>query len=160
MIIREATRADSEWIFHHRHEMFAEGRVSEEVLDETDDMTRGYLTGDWTEDFRYFLAEIDGNIIGGCGLSIFRIPPFSGQRTGLMAYLFNMYVEPQERRKGVGNALLNHVVGLCIKEGVGLVLLHASELGRYLYSTYGFATSKSLMQLQICDKRFCFNSEM
>ncbi|MHA1959429.1 MAG: N-acetyltransferase family protein [Candidatus Thorarchaeota archaeon] len=149
MKIREATRADAEWVLHHRLGLFRESGASEDVLDETNAMTKYYLSLDWTEDFRYFLAENRRGVVGGCGLSIFRIPPFSGQRTGLMAYLFNMYVEPQERRMGVGSALLKHMIDVCRNEGIHLVVLHASEIGRSLFGSFGFRKSKSLMHLPV-----------
>jgi GNAT superfamily N-acetyltransferase len=153
MKIREATRSDAEWILHHRLGIFRESGASEGVLDETNAMTKCYLTLDWTEDFRYFLAEKRGGVVGGCGLSIFRIPPFSGQRTGLMAYLFNMYVEPQERRKGVGSALLKRMIDVCRNEGIHLVMLHAPEIGRSLYRSFGFKKSKGLMHLPVKEER-------
>ncbi len=149
MIIREATRKDAEWILHHYRGMFFASSVSEKVLDETEQMTKCYLTTDWTKDFRYFLVEVNREIIGGCGLCTFRIPPLLDQKIGLMAYLFNMYIEPQERRKGIGRALLNHIVSVCVREEIGLVILHTSEIGRYLYSKYGFTSSENLMHLRV-----------
>ncbi|UCE08964.1 MAG: GNAT family N-acetyltransferase [Candidatus Thorarchaeota archaeon] len=149
MNIRDAARTDAEWILHHRLGLFRDSGASEEVIDETDALTKRYLTMNWTDDFRYFLAERDGDVIGGCGLSVFRIPPLTRQRTGLMAYIFNMYVEPKDRRNGVGRELLNHVVGVCMSERVGVAILHASEVSRRLYTSCGFTTSESLMHLPI-----------
>jgi GNAT superfamily N-acetyltransferase len=157
MTIREATRKDAEWILHHRRNMFRESGVSDETLDETEKMTKRYLTTDWTEDFRYFLIEENSDIIGGCGLSIFKIPPFSGNKTGLMSYIFNMYIEPSERGRGLGRALMNHVIGVCLKEGIGLAILHASELGRNLYGTSGFVASENLMHRVIREGKTCFD---
>ncbi|MFX1367677.1 MAG: GNAT family N-acetyltransferase [Promethearchaeota archaeon] len=147
MRIREAEATDSEWVLHHRIGMFRDMGESEEFLSETEKLTRRFLEGDWAHDYRYFLVEEGQAVIGGCGLSTFMVPPGAHQRTGLFGYLSNMYIEPEFRRKGIGRALMKHVVEFCLENGIGLLLLHASDEGRYLYESEGFSTPKSLMHL-------------
>ena len=147
MKIREASRADGKWILHHRLGMFRAMEESEEFMKETAELTQEYLNGDWTSDYRYFLVEEEGKIIGGCGLSIFRIPPMAYQKTGLYAYLSNMYVETELQGKGYGHALVKHVVNVCKREKVGIIILHASVQGLYLFESEGFRSPNSLMHL-------------
>ncbi len=147
MIIREASSADSKWILHHRIGMFEAMGESEEFLQETRQLTEDYIKGDWMKDYRYFLVEEDECVIGGCGLSTFRIPPQEPQRSGVYGYLSNMFIEPQYRRQGFGQALLRHILTLCKHEGIGLLLLHASDEGSYLYLNEGFQSSTGIMQL-------------
>ena len=147
MIIREASRADSKWILHHRMGMFEAMGESKEFLQETEELTEDYVNGDWTKDYRYFLVEEEGNVIGGCGLSTFRIPPKALQTTGVYGYLSNMFIEPEYRRQGLGHSLLRHIIEYCRQEGIGLLLLHASKEGFLLYQTMHFENNPGLMQI-------------
>ena len=148
MKIREATRADSEWILHHRIGMFTDMGESSEYVQESARLTELYLETDWTQDDRYLLVEENGETIGGCEISPFRIPPQVSQKSGIYAYLSNMFVEHRHRRKGVGKTLLTHVIKVCKTEGIGLLFLHASDDGFPLYETEGFKSSKRLMALR------------
>ena len=147
MKIREATESDSEWILHHRIGMFRDMDDSDEFIEETTELTMQYLKVGWTNDYRYFLIEEDDSVVGGCGLSLFRIPPMAHQKTGIYAYLSNMYIESEHQKKGYGRFLLKHVIDLCKREGIGLLLLHASKNGRSLYESEGFNTPEALMHL-------------
>jgi GNAT superfamily N-acetyltransferase len=147
MKIREATESDSKWILHHRINMFIDMGESSVYVKETAKLTELYLEDDWAKDYRYFLAEENGDILGGCGISQFRVPPQTSQKRGVYAYLSNMFVEHRHRNKGVGRALLQYVVDLCKSEGVGLLVLHASDDSLPLYESAGFKSSKKLMHL-------------
>jgi len=145
MKIRKASNDDSKWILHHRIEMLKDMGESEESLLETTKLTEQYLESDWTKDYLYFLVEDNFKVIGGCGISPFRIPPKISQPTGTYAYLSNMFIEPEYRRKGRGKLLLNYVVDFCKDKGIGLLLLHASDKGLPLYKSIGFVSSEQLM---------------
>lgn len=151
MKIRKASASDSKWILHHRIGMFRDMGESEEYLTETKKLTEEYLTTDWTKDYLYFLVEDDSKIIGGCGISIFRIPPQLSQPTGIYAYLSNMFVEPEHRRKGVGKKLMEYIVNYCQEQQIGLLLLHASNEGLPLYRSLGFLASPKLLHLRTAD---------
>jgi GNAT superfamily N-acetyltransferase len=146
MMIREATKDDAEWVLHHRLGMFRAMGESKEFIEETSVLTEEYLEGDWTSDYRYFLVEDNDEIIGGCGLSTFRLPPMAHQKTGVYTYLSNMFIEPKYQGKGIGRALLQHVIEICKSENIGLIILHASVQGSYLFKSEGF-TSEHLMHL-------------
>jgi len=146
MKVRRATMNDSKWILHHRVEMFKDMGESEESLSETTRLTKQYLEDGWTKDYLYFLIEDDSKVVGGCGISTFRIPPKFSQPTGTYAYLSNMFIEPEYRRKGLGKMLIDYVIGFCRVEKIGLLFLHASEKGLPLYRFLGFDSSERLMQ--------------
>jgi GNAT superfamily N-acetyltransferase len=152
MKIREATREDSKWILHHRIGMFTDMGESPDYVQESARLTEQYLENDWTQDYRYFLVEENDQVIGGCGISPFRIPPQVSQKSGVYAYLTNMFVEHDYRRKGVGKALLKHVIEVCKTEGIGLLFLHASDYGLPLFESEGFVSSKRLMHVRTMDK--------
>jgi GNAT superfamily N-acetyltransferase len=147
MMIREATEVDAQWILHHRLGMFEAMGESKEFVDETAQLTKAYLMTDWKKDYRYFLVEIDGEVIGGCGLSLFRVPPMAHQETGVFGYVSNMFIEPEQRGNGYGRAILEHIINLAKKEGIGLLLLHASKGSRAFYESEGFNTPGGLMHL-------------
>jgi len=151
MKIRKASKADSKWILHHRIEMFKDMGESEESLIETTKLTERYLEDDWTEDYLYFIIEDDSTVVGGCGISTFRIPPQLSQPSGIYAYLSNMFIEPEYRGKGIGRELVDFVVDFCRKEKIGLLFLHASDKGLPLYQSLGFVSSDRLMHLRTSD---------
>ncbi|MGY5852473.1 MAG: GNAT family N-acetyltransferase [Candidatus Thorarchaeota archaeon] len=149
MIISEASKTDREWILSHRLGLFRESGSSEAYLEETEEVTKSFLNDDWTDHFKYYLAEENNTVIGGYALSVFTILPFTGQPKGRMAYLWNMYVEPEYRRKGVGRSLLKHAFGVCKREQIRHMSLHTSKMGRVLYESEGFKSSEHLLQLMI-----------
>jgi GNAT superfamily N-acetyltransferase len=131
--------------------MFRDMGLDHDYIYETARLTEQYLEEGWTKDYRYFLVEENDEVIGGCGMSPFRIPPQVSQKSGVYAYLSNMYVEREHRRKGVGKALLRHVFEICKSEGIGLLFLHASDDGIPLYESEGFVSSKRLMHARTFD---------
>ncbi len=151
MKIRKATASDSKWILHHRIGMFRDMGESDDSLEATKKMTGQYLETDWLSDYQYFLVEEDDTIVAGCGISTFRIPPHPNQPSGVYAYLSNMFVEPEYRRRGIGKALLDYVIDSCKKQDIGLLLLHASKQGFSLYESLGFLNAKHLMHLRTND---------
>ena len=58
-----------------------------------------------------------------------------------------MYIEPDFRRKGFGRALVKYVIELCKQEMIGIIELHASELGSSLYASEGFENWERYMAL-------------
>jgi GNAT superfamily N-acetyltransferase len=151
MKIREANRDEGKWILHHRIGMFVDMGESEDYVQESAEMTKKYLEDDWTQGYRYFLVEEKGEVIGGCGISPFRIPPQVSQPTGVYAYLSNMFIEREHRGKSVGRKLVRHVIDICKEEGIGLLFLHASDHGKPLYESEGFKTKTHLMALRTAD---------
>ncbi|MFW9966766.1 MAG: GNAT family N-acetyltransferase [Candidatus Thorarchaeota archaeon] len=149
MIIRLANRTDKEWIIRHRLGLFHESGSSKEYLDETEILTRLFLDDDWTNHFNYYLAEDENTVVGGYAMSVLVIIPFAGQPKGRMAYLWNMYVEPEYRSRGIGRALLKHAISVCKTMQVGHISLHTTKMGRALYESEGFKTSNRLLQLVI-----------
>ncbi len=123
--------------------------LDQDYVQESAELTEEYLKDDWTESYRYFLVEENDEVIGGCGISPFRIPPQVSQKSGVYAYLSNMFVEHDHRRKGVSKALLKHVFKVCKNEEIGLLFLHASDDGLPLYESEGFTSSIHLMHRRI-----------
>lgn len=57
---------------------------------------------------------------------------------GAFAYIGMMGVHPQSQRKGIGRALMQHMLGWLDQCGTPAILLDASEMGYPLYDSLGF----------------------
>ncbi len=92
-----------------------------------------------------WLAVADGRIIGGVGVMPRRmLPRPSIPRGHLEAYVLNLYVEPDWRRKGVARALMAAVLAWARRRRIPLASLHASEMGRPLYRGMGFKPTNEM----------------
>lgn len=146
-MIREATLDDTKWIIHHRKHMLHDIGVKQEIAQEAADFYIPFLEQDWTLLFRYYLIVENDEVVGGCGLSIRQLVPTRFSPSGKNAYIWNMYVEPEYRRKGFGRSLVRHIIELCKLEEIGLIELHASEIGKPLYASEGFENWEGYMAL-------------
>lgn len=62
----------------------------------------------------------------------------------LRSLLFGLYVKPEYRRRGVARSLVNEAVEAARMAGAGAVQLHASDAGRPLYESIGFARTSEM----------------
>lgn len=90
---------------------------------------------------------MDGNvIIGTSGMSFVEKPPYFGCPTGRLGLLSSMYTNPNYRRMGIANELLNRVIEEARAYGCGAVHNTASDMGVKLYTAYGFKHNGNFMQ--------------
>jgi len=61
----------------------------------------------------------------------------------------NMYTIPQYRGKGIARSLLEKLIEECKKTGVRRIWLHASDVGKPLYTKMGFTFHHGEMELFI-----------
>ncbi len=85
------------------------------------------------EDARYFVAEEDGQLLGGCGLLL-----IAGEGN-----ITNVAVAKEARRRGVGTGLLRHLLSEGEKEGLSAYTLevrvsNTAAIG--LYRKLGFVS--------------------
>jgi GNAT superfamily N-acetyltransferase len=62
----------------------------------------------------------------------------------LRAYIQSLFVEADCRRQGLGASLVRLCLDEAHRRGVPTVALHASESGRHLYETLGFAATNEM----------------
>ena len=139
--IRPATLADLPEILHHRRAMFEDMGVGDAAsLAPMLAATETYLREAMPQGaFRaWFGVAPDGQIAGGCAVAISSWPPHPWDPQSRRAYILNLYVYPEHRRKGIARLLLQTTVDWCKAEGFGTVSLHASPVGRSLYESLGF----------------------
>jgi len=92
-----------------------------------------------------FLAEHEGEVIGGGGVWLRPVLPRPGALRGaLEAYVLNVYTEPDHRRSGVARAIMQAILDWSREQRLARVVLHASTEGRPLYQSLGFENSNEM----------------
>ena len=87
---------------------------------------------------RYFIAEIDGNMVG----CLMVTHEWSDWRNGDIWWVQSVYVDPNHRRKGVFSALYKHVEAEAIHSSVVAIRLyveHDNQAGKTTYGKLGLA---------------------
>ena len=95
--------------------------------------------------FVAWIAFDNNEIAATSGLTLFSLPPNRSCPDGKVAYISNMYTLPNYR----GKSIASHIFSLIMNEAKGLgytkVILHATDLGRPIYTKFGFVDSKDEM---------------
>jgi len=150
--LREATVGDVQAVAQHRVAMFRDmGVLPEAEADALAASSAAFLARVIPSgDYRGWIAERDGEVIAGAGVVLRPLLPRPGHLDGgVEAYVLNVYTEPAHRRRGIARALMEAVLAWCRSEQVARVTLHASDEGRPLYLTLGFAGTNEML----CDLR-------
>jgi GNAT superfamily N-acetyltransferase len=145
---RSATQADAALITAHRRAMFASMPNPQDAI--LDPMSRAFEP--WVKariaEGKYlgWIVEEDGRVAGSAGLLIVDWPPHpfhpeSSQR----AYLLNVFVEPEFRKRGLAHELIGKCLAEAQKRGIRVVTLHSSDAGRPVYEKFGFHATSEMM---------------
>jgi GNAT superfamily N-acetyltransferase len=152
--VRPATIADADVLVRHRLAMFEEMGIP---LD-ADGLTSAFRT--WLQAqmpagvYRAWLVEgADGRIVAGGGMTILPWPPGPRSFHDRLAFVYNVYTEPDHRRRGLGRLVMDTIHGCCREEGIALVALNASRDGLPMYEAMGYAVSPSPMMFFACAER-------
>lgn len=94
-----------------------------------------------------YLVFDDEKFVGAGGISYFKVMPTYHNPTGRKAYIMNMYTKPEYRRKGIAFHMLDLLVADAKEKGITAISLEATEMGRPLYTKYGFVKMNSEMEL-------------
>lgn len=93
-----------------------------------------------------WLAEQGCQAVACGSLALLARLPAPGHAQGLDGYLQNMYTLPQARGQGLGQAIVQAIQQWARREGLGMVMLHASEGGAPLYRRCGFQPEGSYLE--------------
>ena len=93
--------------------------------------------------YRGWVAEADGTVVAGAGLTQLTWPPGPREFSGRLPIVYNVYTEPAHRRRGLARALMETVHVWCRDAGYSVVGLAASTYGRALYESLGYRASPS-----------------
>ena len=123
-------------------------------LDDSADMSsvaaqsRAYYREALSDGSHTGILAFDGDRFAGAGgVSYYRVMPTFHNPSGRCAYIMNMYVRPDYRRRGIATAILDLLVTEAREKGAGRIALEATEAGRPLYEKYGFVPALSEMAL-------------
>ncbi len=138
--VRRATLRDLDVLVRQRRSMWKSMGIRDKPeLDEADRAYRRWAR----EGFRSgsllgWLAESNGTIMGGGCLWLQRVQPRPGWNKGIQPYLLSMYTKPTFRGMGVASRIVEEAANWAKKNGYPQLALHASSLGRRVYSKFGF----------------------
>ncbi len=117
-------------------------------LSEVEAQSRDYYLRALRDDTHTGLLAFDGeDFVGAGGVSYFRVMPTCHNPTGWKAYVMNMYVRLEYRRRGIASRMLDMLVADARARGIRCISLEATDAGRPLYEKYGFVPMTHEMEL-------------
>jgi GNAT superfamily N-acetyltransferase len=144
--VRLATLADADVLVRHRIAMFTDMGVplDARVLDQAfrawlgEVMPRG--------SYRAWLVDAaDGTVACGGGITIIPWPPgprYGGDR---LAFVYNVYTEPDHRHRGLARMVMDAIHAWCRADGIRSIALNASRFGQPLYEAMGYTVTTNPM---------------
>jgi GNAT superfamily N-acetyltransferase len=145
--IRQATGADVPELVRLRRVMFeAMGVDDAQRLAATDAANAAYFTQAIpTGQFHGWLAvTAAGEAVGSGGVVIDQHPPGPGNLSGRVGYIMNLVTDPRYRRQGVARRVMQAMIDWLADQGIQVMALHATEVGRPLYEELGFTDSNEM----------------
>lgn len=147
---RTATAEDAPLITRHRKAMFADMRnAPESILEEMgrnfEPWVRRMIAAD-----RYvgWITSETGREIASAGLMVLDWAPHFLDPTGdKRAYILNIFVEPEYRRRGLAQMLTRECMQEARRRGIRVIALHASAKGQPVYEKLGFKTSNEMLHV-------------
>ena len=143
---RRGSLTDIDTIIHHRVQMFADmGAAPEETWPRLQAMGESYFREALASGtYLAWLAESGSRVVGGGGIVLAGWPGSPWDNQSRRAWILNMYVEPEFRRRGIARELMQLMLAWCRSEGLAIVNLHASREGRALYESLGFKPTNEM----------------
>ncbi len=93
------------------------------------------------------LAEENGEIVATSSVLFQQYPPSFSTKSGMRAYVTNVYTCPEYRRKGISTILMDMLVKEVKKRDVPYIWLWATNEGVPLYKKYGFKNLTNLLTM-------------
>lgn len=146
MATRPLTPADIDDICRHRTAMFREAGRDAAALAAMAPTFRAWLEPRLA-DGRYvgWMVEDDGHVVAGLGMMVIEWPPHpTHPDDGRRGSIFNVYVEPSHRRRGLARELMRLALDEARRRGIRHLVLHATEDGRPLYEGLGFRPTSEM----------------
>jgi GNAT superfamily N-acetyltransferase len=150
--VRLATLADVAALTDHRVSMFRDMaelplHLETELAEASNSFFRAAIA---SGEYVAWVAVTGGDperVIAGAGLWLrpaLPRPMPTGIDKGREALVANVYTEPDWRRRGIAALLMRHVLDYTREHRIQRVRLHASDEGRRLYESLGFAPSNEM----------------
>ena len=143
--IRAATLDDVDVLVHHRIAMFQDMGVALDAA-AVDAAFRPWLLEMMPKGvYRAWVVESGAQVISGGGITILPWPPGPRYFSGRLAFVYNVYTEPDHRRRGLGRMVMETIHGWCREECIGSLALNASQFGQSMYESLGYGVTPSPM---------------
>jgi GNAT superfamily N-acetyltransferase len=153
--IRGTSASDITEILYQRKGMFRDmGFTDQFALDEMQRTSEQFIRAALTNgSYHQWFAEVAGTcesrVVGGVAVLTYSWVTSPTNFRPEKAYILNLYVYPEFRRKGVARKLMETAIKWCLSQHFASVDLHASEIGALLYQKLGFkATNEMRLELQ------------
>ena len=144
--LRAATAADQDALVHQRVAMFQDMGIAFDAAAVGEEYRAWLLLHLDAGDYRSWVIETpDGTVVAGGGLSILPWPPGPRYPGGRVAFVYNVYTEPEHRARGLARRLMDAIHAFCRDHGITNVALNASRFGQPLYESMGYAVTTSPM---------------
>jgi GNAT superfamily N-acetyltransferase len=143
--VRVATLDDLDALVHHRIAMFQDMGVPLDPV-AVDAAFRPWLREMMpTGVYRAWVVESGSRVIAGGGITILPWPPGPRYFSGRLAFVYNVYTEPDHRHRGLGRMVMEAIHAWCREERIGSLALNASRFGQSMYESLGYAVTPSPM---------------
>ena len=144
--MREARPEELAIVIRHRRRMYEDmGHTDPVQLEELERASTQFFGHHFAAGtYRGWFVEIEGLVVAGGGILILPFQPQMYNTRPERPWIVNMFTEPEHRRQGLARRLLEEMVAWCRRESYSLVSLHASDEGRFVYTTMGFRPSNEM----------------
>jgi len=143
--VRAATIADVDVLVHHRIAMFQDMGVPLDAA-AVDAGFRPWLLDMMPKGiYRAWVVETEARVISGGGITILPWPPGPRYFSGRLAFVYNVYTEPEHRRRGLGRMVMDAIHAWCREQQIGSLALNASRFGQSMYESLGYTVTPSPM---------------
>lgn len=102
-----------------------------------------YLNRHLGKDLHVEVACCDGKLVGTCWMLAVEKPASIAFPHGLTAAVFNVYVDPTYRRKGIARKLMERLINQAKLLRLDRLELRATAMGHELYRSIGFVDDES-----------------
>ena len=126
-----------------------EDRVGERPEDYLERFARFAERALASDDWRAWVARLDGRPVAAMWLHTVHRVPVPGKRAGPIGYLTNVYVAPEHRDAGLGARMLDRVTTWCRQEGFSTVIVWPTERSRPFYARGGFGRPDEPLVLEL-----------
>jgi predicted N-acetyltransferase YhbS len=154
MLYRLATPADIPTLVRMRWEFeteraAAESAAYEEFVAACADFLGRALAG---ERWRIWVAEAEGEVVAHIFLQLIEKVPRPGSTCTHMAYMTNVYTQPERQGQGIGGGLLREVCRWAEEARLQLIIVWPSERSVSFYARAGFEPVQDAMVLSFEDE--------
>lgn len=144
--IRRAGPEDAAVLARQRGKMFLDmGACVEAEADAIRAASVGWFeTQLWAGEFAGWLTVRDSVVVAGGGMHLRAMGPVPGMCREGGGHIANVYVEPEQRGRGVARDLMQTMIAWAEADGIDRLTLAASSAGEALYRSMGFTRTNEM----------------